>query len=418
MAERTAGKSVLFFTHYFPPESNAPASRVYEITKRWVREGWKVTVITCAPNAPAGKLFEGYRNRLCHRETLEGIDVIRVWTYLAPNKGTVRRILNYVSYMVAASLRGLFVKRPDIVIATSPQFFCGWAGVIVSKLRRLRFVLEIRDIWPESIVTVGAMRKGRLIRFLEWLELKMYAAADHVVTVGDGYRKVLIGKGVAEQDITVISNGVDRELFSEVPADVSLIEKHNLQGKFVCSYIGTIGMACGLEVALRASKLLADRGRNDIVFLLVGDGAHREALENQTREQQLTDRVIFTGRQDKSLMPAYLALSGAALVHLHKTDLFATVMPSKIFESAAMARPIILGVTGFAADFIRTAGAGICIEPENAEQLADAVVKLADDPQLARRYGEQGQAYVFKHFDRDRLSADYLELLERLTALP
>ena len=192
---------ILFFSHYFPPEGNAPASRTHENCKRWVRKGHKVIVITCAPNVPDGVVYEGYRNKLYQRENVEGIGVIRVWTYIAANKGTTRRIMNYVSYMLSAVFFALFLKRPSVVIATSPQFFCGWAGVIVSRLRRVPFILEIRDIWPESIVAVGAFRSKRLLRILEWLELKMYAAAHHIITVGKGYKRKLIEKGVQERSV-------------------------------------------------------------------------------------------------------------------------------------------------------------------------------------------------------------------------
>ena len=164
---------ILFLSHYFAPEGNAPATRVHGLTRRWVRDGHDVTVVTCAPNVPSGVVYEGYRNRWRQREKTEGVDVVRVWTWMAPNAGTVRRILNYLSYMVTATLAGLRGPRPDVVIATSPQFFCGWAGVFVSRLRRRPLVLEVRDLWPESIVAVGAMRDSRIIRSLEWLERRL-----------------------------------------------------------------------------------------------------------------------------------------------------------------------------------------------------------------------------------------------------
>ena len=155
---------ILFLTHYFPPEGNAPASRTFENCKRWVQQGHSVTVVTCAPNVPNGVVYTGYRNRLYQREVLDGVEVLRVWTYIAPNRGTVRRIINYISYMFSATLCSLFLKKPDIIIATSPQFFCGWAGVIASRLKRVPFILEIRDLWPDSIVAVGAMRNKPLLR--------------------------------------------------------------------------------------------------------------------------------------------------------------------------------------------------------------------------------------------------------------
>lgn len=401
---------ILFFTHYFPPEGNAPASRTYENARRWVRAGHEVTVVTCAPNCPEGVVYEGYRNRLWQRETMDGIDVRRVWTYIAANEGTVRRIANYVSYMVSAFLYSFCLRRPDVVVATSPQFFCGWAGVLFRFFRRVPFVLEIRDLWPESIEAVGALGNRRILRLLEWLEAVMYASADRIVTVGDGYRRRLVEKGVADERIEVIMNGVDRELFEPRPPDGELKRRYGLEGKFVCGYTGTLGMACGLEVALEAAEKLKASGVDDIAFLLVGDGASRKDLEARAKERGL-DNVVFTGRQPKERMPDFLAILDVALVHLRKTDLFTTVMPSKIFEAAGMGRPILNGVGGFAAEFIERAGAGINFEPENADALVDALLRLRRDPALRAACAESGRAYVIARFDRDKLAADYMETL-------
>ena len=403
---------VLFLSHYFFPEGNAPATRVYEMARRWVAAGHQVTVLTGAPNVPNGILYDGYENALYGRESIAGIDVVRIWTYLAANKGTVRRILNYVSYMVTAGVVGLFLRRPDVVIATSPQFFCGWAGVWVSRIRRVPFILEIRDLWPESIATVGAMSNPRLLRFLEWLELRLYAAARRIVTVGEGYRDQLLERGVPADKIDIVPNGVDLAAFSEGDG-ARLRRELDLGDAFVCSYIGTIGAACGLDVVLRAARRLRENGRDDVVFLLVGDGAVRERLEAAAREEGLT-QVVFTGRQDKRKMPDFLALSDACLVHLARKDLFRTVLPSKIFEAAAMKRPIVLGVEGSAAEVVERAGAGICIEPENERDLIEAVERLAASPELAEKLGRAGSEMVAAHYDYDRLAEQYVKIASRV----
>lgn len=404
---------ILFFSHYFPPEGNAPASRTYENCKRWVRWGHEVTVITCAPSVPSGVVYEGYKNRLYQRENVDGIDVVRVWTYIAANKGTVKRILNYLSYMFSAIAVGLFVKKPDVVIATSPQFFCGWAGTIFSKLRRLPFILEIRDIWPESIVTVGALKNKSLLRLLEWLEIRMYQSAKHIITVGPSYLQRLLRKEVSNEKIFVVMNGVDTELFAPRKPDVGLKKQLGLEGKFICGYIGTVGMACGLDVVIRAVQILKNKNRKDIVFMIVGEGAVRQKLESKVKQLNLGN-VVFTGCQDKNLMPAFLSITDVCLVHLKKTDLFTTVMPSKIFDAAGMAKPIIIGVAGFATKFVEDANAGIEIEPENEKQLVEAVEKLANNPVLCRQYGQSGYEYVTKHFNRDELAKDYLDIISRL----
>jgi UDP-N-acetylglucosamine 2-epimerase len=404
-------KKILFLTHYFPPEGNAPANRVYEMARQWVEDGYQVTVITGAPNVPDGVVYPGYKNRIYQRETIDNIDLIRVITYIAPNKGTLRRILNYVSFMITAWVAGLCVRKPDIVIATSPQFFCGWAGVLVSRFRRRPFILEIRDIWPESIVAVGAMTNHKVIHFLEWLEKWMYRLAGHIVTVGEGYRKQLLAKGVNPRKITVIPNGINADEYIPEKSGSEMRRRFGLNGEFICAYLGTIGMAAKLEIVLDAARQLKKNRNSSVKFMLIGDGAERERLERQAADEGL-ENVIFTGRQDKRLIPEFLASVDACLVHLKKTDLFKSVLPSKIFEAAAMQKPIIMGVQGHAADLIKVSGAGICIEPENHEELCDAVLSLASKPDLARQFGEQGRSYILTHFDRKILSRQYEKLIE------
>ena len=406
---------ILFFSHYFPPEGNAPASRTYEHCVRWANAGHDVTVITCVPNVPNGVPYEGYRNRFrSQRETIDGINVIRVWTFLAPNSGFARRILNYLSYMVMAVMAGLFVKRPKIVIATSPQFFCGWAGVIVQFLRRLPFVLEIRDIWPESVTAVGAIKVGFVIRLFEWLEKKMYLSADHIVTVGKGYRDNVTSKVDVGDRISVIYNGVDGEQFSPQPVDAEFRRRYGMQDRFLCSYVGTIGMAHGLETVLNAAEILKEAGRDDIGFLLVGDGARREWLEQDAADRGLSDLVKFTGRLDKSEMPGVISSSDTLLVHLRQCDLFTTVIPSKIFETMAMQRPIIMGVRGESAEIVERAVAGIQMEPGNVDSLLNCLDRLSSDRELYESLTSNGRRFVLEEFSRDAFAADYLKVFTTL----
>ena len=408
---------IVFFSHYFSPEGNAPASRTYEHCKRWADAGHQVTVITCAPNVPDGVVYQGYQNRIWpQRETIDGVQVIRTWTYLAPNSGNGKRILNYVSYMISSVLCFLFFcRRPNLIIATSPQFFNGWAGTIASWLKWCPFILEIRDIWPESIVTVGALKKNNLlVRILERLEKWMYRSANHIVTVGNGYRDNILSKVDVADRISVVTNGVDLDVFSPQQPSKDFLQKHGLEDRFVCSYVGTIGMAHGLGVVLRASEILKSLGREDVVFCLVGDGAHREKIERDVVESNLGDMVRFTGRLPKSEMPMVLASSDCLLIHLKKTDLFATVIPSKIFEAMAMERPLVMGVQGESADIVEDSGAGIGMESDNEQQLVDAVLKLKDDDDLRNRLCHNGRKFVSKHFTRDSLAKKMLEVMEQV----
>ena len=262
--------NILFLSHYFPPEGAAGAVRAFAHTKRWVASGEDVTVITCAPHYPTGRVLPGYRNCVRQVQTVEGIRVVRVGTYLAANKGVMKRTANYLSYMVMAVMASILERRPDVVIATSGQFFCGLAGTFVSKLLRRPLLLEIRDLWPESIAAVGAVRSGRMLRLVERMEQFMYASAEHIVAVGEGYRQGLIERGVAPERVSVVMNGVDAEVFHQGVKDPALVDRLGVGGRYVVSYCGAIGLAHGLEVVLRAALSLRERGREDIVFLLVG----------------------------------------------------------------------------------------------------------------------------------------------------
>ena len=407
---------ILFLSHYFPPEVNAPATRTYEHCRRWVEAGHEVTVVTCVPNCPDGVAFGGYRNRLRRQvEVVDGIRVVRVWTHLAPNAGTLRRIANYLSYQFSSVWSSIWLPPPDVVIATSPQFFCGWAGVWISRFKRRPFVLEIRDIWPESIAAVGAMKKGMATRFLEWLEPRMYRAATHIVAVGNGYRDKVLEKVPEMHDrISVITNGVDADQYVPAEPNPEFLDRFGLNGKFVCSYVGTIGMAHALDVVVKAATTLKRQGRDDIAFLIVGDGAERERLQRSAEEAGVGDFVVFTGRLGKEDMPKVLASSDCCLVHLRGTELFGTVIPSKIFETMAMQRPIIMGVKGPARDIVAAAGGGVMMEPDDDGDLVARLTGLTDDRDATRQLGLGGREYVLQHYNRDDLAKRYETLLREL----
>jgi glycosyltransferase involved in cell wall biosynthesis len=402
---------ILFLSHYFPPEVNAPASRTFEHCREWVRAGHQATVVTCAPNHPRGQVYEGYRNRLWQREQIDGINVVRLWTYVAANEGFTKRTLNYISYMIAAILAAPFLAKTDVVISTSPQFFNGLAGYAVSRLKRASWVLEIRDLWPESILAVGAISNKRVIRFLEWLEMFAYRKADRIVPVTDAFKDYMVRKGVPAGKITVIKNGVDLTRYVPAEPDERLIDQLGVRGKFVASYFGTHGMAHRLNTVLDAATQLRDR--DDIVFLMVGDGAERDKLLTEKNARGL-DNVMMLPQQPKDRMPALWALSDVSMVLLSRSDLFKTVIPSKIFESMAMQRPILLGVDGETRGIIESGRAGLFVEPENAAALAEAVRELKDDEAKRVELGANGRRYVQAYFDRRKLAGLYLDLLSGL----
>src|SRR5690606_27702758 len=207
---------VLFLTDNFVPETNAPATRTYEHCKEWVKQGVDVTIITCVPNFPKGKVFDGYKNKLIQKEVIDGIKVIRVWSYISANQGTVKRILDYVSFMVSSFLVGLFIKT-DLIVATSPQFFTAISGRWLSFWKRKKWIMEVRDIWPESIKAVGAMKDSCLLRFFEFLECKMYKSAYKIVVVTDSFKNYLIDTHKIDSNkIGIVKNGVDLKKFESV----------------------------------------------------------------------------------------------------------------------------------------------------------------------------------------------------------
>lgn len=401
---------ILFLSDNFPPEVNAPASRTFEHCREWVKAGHRVTVVTCAPNFPKGELFPGYRNKLWQREEMEGIRVIRVWTYITANEGFLKRVLDYMSFMVAGAIASLFVRRVDVVIGTSPQFFTICAAWAVSRLKRIPFVFELRDLWPESIKAVGAMRDSRVIRWLERVEMFLYRQADLIVSVTHSFKEILIRRGIPADKIQVITNGVDMARFKPRVKDPELLERLHLEGKFVAGYVGTHGLAHHLETLLDAAEILQDRTDcSHIHFILLGDGARKQFLMDEAARRKLKN-VTFLDTVPKEEVPRYWSLLDVAIIHLKKTDLFTHVIPSKLFECMGMELPVLHGVEGESADIVRNEGVGIVFEPENGMQLAEILSSLSRERVQLDACKERCAA-ASKQYDRSALAGVMLGLI-------
>jgi hypothetical protein len=404
---------ILFLTDNFPPEVNAPASRTHEHCREWVRAGHAVTVITGAPNFPKGKIYEGYRNRLQQSEQMDGIRVVRVWTYIAANAGFTTRILDYQSFMASAIVASLFVRKPDMVVGTSPQFFTVCAAYAISRLRRIPFVFELRDLWPESIRAVGAMKDSCLLDCFERLELFLYDRADRIISVTRSFKQNLTGRGVSPDKIEVVTNGVDIQRFHPQARDSELAARLGLSGKFVAGYVGTHGMAHSLHTILDAAGQLRRHPLgNAIQFLFLGDGATKSALRSQAEAQRL-DNVTFVDTVPKVEVKRYWSLLDVAIIHLKNVDLFQTVIPSKLFESMAMGIPVLHGVRGESAEIVEKERVGIHFEPENAHDLCEKLLFLAANPNLREELGRNAQRAASR-FDRSLLAEQMLKILERL----
>ena len=403
---------ILFLSNYFPPEVNAPATRLHEHARQWVADGHTVDVLTSVPNFPEGEVYEGYENRLTEEER-DGIRVTRVPMYISPNEGVIQRVLSYLSFMLSACWYAGRLPTPDVLVATSPQFFAALAGYVVAWRKDVPFVLEIRDLWPESIVAVGAMSRNVIIRFLEWVERVLYRKAEHIVVVTDSFEEAIAEKDIARNKISVIKNGIETAWWDE-PLDedrlAELRREHALEDKFVASYIGTIGMAHRADILLEAARRCDDP---DIVFMVVGTGAKKDELAARQAELEL-DNFRLVDKVPKEQVPYLLALSDTSVVHLRDDPLFETVIPSKIFEAMATGTPIVLGVRGESRRIVETAEAGLPIPPEDPDALAEAVRHLEEHPELHAEMAENAYRHVRAHYDRKGLAREYAALLERI----
>lgn len=398
---------ILFLTDNFPPEVNAPASRTYEHACVWVALGHRVTVVTCVPNFPKGHVYSGYRNKLWQREQMDGIKVVRVWSYIAANKGFFKRTLDFISYSISSFIAGLFLKA-DVIVATSPQFFTALAGRTLSYWKRRPWIMEVRDLWPESIKTVGAMTDNAFIRYFEWEESRCYRSAQKIVVVTDSFKQTLISRGIPASKIDVVKNGVDRTMFIPIKKDEVLCRELGLQGKRIIGYIGTHGMAHRLDFILECARQL--QSENNVHFLFIGAGAEKQHLL-QLKETWNLSNVTMLDSVPKSDVKRYISILDVALINLKRSPLFTTVIPSKIFENASMQIPILMGVEGEAKDIISQYGAGLCFRPEDQDDFLNKLNHLLNDSDCYQKCKE-GCARLAADFDRRVLAKKMLKVIE------
>ena len=411
---------ILYVSQYFPPEMGAPAARASELSRHWANMGHDVTVLTGFPNHPTGVVPREYAakfRRLVVREKISAVNVVRTWLLPFPNRKAYERILNYSSFCLSAASTGLLVSRPDVVIASSPQLLVGLSGLWLARCKRVPFVFEVRDLWPESLAAVGAGDGNSMLhRTLAKIAGFLYRNCDRVVVVTPAFEDHLIKYwDLPRNKISVIENGVETDLFAPV-LKTDLRKRWDAEKKFVVSYIGTMGMAHGLETVITAAAKLQDTNP-EILFLLVGEGAEKERIVALAKERSLNN-LQFLDQQPRQEIPAYIAASDACLVPLKKTDVFKTVIPTKMLEFMSCARPVILGVEGQARTILEEAGGGISIEPEDPQALADAICYLAANRDHARILGENGREYIVRKFSRRQTAEKYIRMLKRLLKSP
>ena len=408
---------ILYVSQYFPPEMGAPAARAAELSRHWAKTGHDVSVLTGFPNHPTGVIPPEYRSRarrLVAREDVDGVRVVRTWLLPFPNRRAYERMLNYSSFCVSAATTGLFVSPPEVVIGTSPQLLVGLSGWWIARAKRVPFVFEVRDLWPESLAAVGmGSETSTLHRALGKIAGFLYRRSDHIVVVTRAFEEFLVERwNVPRQKISVVENGVETSLFAPSNSDTGLRSQLDAEGKFVVCYIGTMGMAHGLETLVDAADQLRLTAP-DVVFLLVGEGADKERIIAMSKERGL-DNLRVLDQQPRETIPGYISASDACLVLLRKTDLFKTVIPTKMLEFMACARPLVLGVDGQAREIMENAQAGIFIEPGNANALVEAVNRLRADTRLRETLGNNGRRHILEHFSREQTAATYIAVLEQL----
>ncbi len=401
---------ILLLSKYFPPEPGAGSTRAFEHAKRWKELGAEVTVLTCFPHYPDGIIPEKYKGHTFYKEEIEGINVVRTFTYAAPNRGKIKRSLGFFSFMFSSVIQGIYkVKKHDILIASSPPITVGLSGMILAMFKRIPFVFEVRDLWPESIVQLGQITNKFVIRILEILEVMMYRCAAVVVGVSDPFVDIISQKGIPRDKIKIIKNGVDLKLFTPGNYDKDLANELNLKGKFVVAYFGTFGLAHALDKVLLAAEKL--KNEKNIHFIFIGDGAEKEKLKQMKKELGLTN-VTFLPMIKKTELRKYYSIADLMLVPLRNLPLFDSALPSKLFEILAMKKPIIITVKGEAQKLVENAGVGKFAEPENPDDLARKILEAYNDPKWIKTAAEKGRTFVEQNFNRDKLASEYLKLLK------
>lgn len=409
---------LLYISQYFSPEMGAPAARASELSHYWARMGHEVTVLTGFPNHPTGIVPPEWRSRLRrlrYSEQIDGVHVERTWLWALPNRKAHERIRNYASFCLSAGFTGFNLPRPEVVIATSPQLLCALAGWWIARWKRVPFVFEVRDLWPESLAAVGAGSEGSFLhRTLGAIAGFLYRQANRIVVVTPAFKHHLIEHWHVPADkISVVENGVDINLFRHnATAAAEVRQRLDLDRQFLICYIGTMGMAHGLETLISAAEQL-QASMPEAMFLLIGEGAEKHRIVDLAVSRGLTN-IRFLDQQPREHIPAYVSSADLCLVLLKRAELFKTVIPTKLLEYMACERPVIVAVDGQSRQIVEGAQAGVFTRPEDSHALAELIRELADDAARRRQMGANGRQYIVERLSREQTARDYIHVLEEL----
>ncbi len=401
---------ILYFTQYYPPEVGATQTRAQEMCSFLAERGHRVTVITEVPNHPSGVIPAHYKGRLSERKLENGVGVLRLWVWASPEKNFKSRMRFYLSYMGMAALAGILLRgKYDVIYATSPPLFVGAAGLVSALARRIPFVFEVRDLWPESAVALGELNNRRAIAAAEKLETLLYRRASRVVAVTDGIRARLVERGVPASKTALITNGANTERFRYDEAQARAVcGKLGLNDKFVAMYAGIHGLAQGLETLVETANIL--REREDIEFLFVGEGPKKSELLG-IKERLRLKNIRFLPEVPSEEMPGYLSAADCAIVPLRNQTVFRGALPSKLFEAWACSRPVVLSAAGEAAELVERAEGGLVVTPEDPTALANAIRHLASHKTEAQEMGRRGREWAVTHYSREKQACKLEELL-------
>lgn len=390
---------IMFMTNTYAPEDVSGAVLVTELATDLVRRGHQVTVVTCAPNYPYGRVYSGYRNRLHQVERLDGVRVVRTWSYISSQKSFWRRIFHYGSYSATAFYGGLMSDKPDILVNYSPPLPLGLSAWLLSRLWRIPWVLQIEDLYPGAAVAAGVLRNRKAIVFFSAMERFLYKRATHVSLISESFRRDLLRKGVSSEKITLIPVWADPDIVKPLPKENAFRDQHGLNGQFVVMYAGTMGHTSALEEVLDAAEIL--QHEVGVRFLMVGEGIKKAELEKRARNKGLGN-TLFLPFQPRQAFAEMLAAADVSLVTLNSNS-SETSLPSKIFNIMASARPI-LAVTppeNEIAALVEEARCGFIIPPGHPELLAEAIMNMRKQVVLLREMGQNGRSQLEARFTRE-----------------
>lgn len=396
---------------YYLHKGDSGGSRWNQFAKYWSQAGHKITVVAGMVHCLSGKKWPQYRGKYFVTEhERPGVTVKRCHVSNAYNKSSVGRVWAYLTFVVNSVLVGLFMERPDVIICSSPPLTVGLTGAILSKLKHIPMVFEIRDFWPDGLVEMGFLKNKWLIKMSYWLERLSYKSANWINVLTPAFEKALIEKKNIKPDkISVIPNGADLDIIKPGPKDNWVREQLNLEGKFVVTYVGAHGAANALMQLLEAANILKKK-MPDVQIMLVGDGVEKPELIKAAEALEL-ENVTFVDSVPKSQIADYINASDVCTAVLKKADIFKTVYPNKVFDYMSVAKPTIVAIDGVARKLIEDANAGLYVEPENPQAFVEAVLKLQDNAGLCRQYGENGLLFVKENFARDVLADKYLNIV-------